>query len=1088
MHAYVVQILQVFPEWGRAMCRSVRLVCVCLLAMATDAWAQQSASSGIVGQVTDSTQSALPGVTVTVTNVGTNATRATVTDADGRFSIPNLPPATYRMRAALDGFGDAQVNPFELRYGEVALRTIMLGVAGVSESVSVQADAPLLQTQSASVGQVVDERQIAALPVSDRSVLQFVALAAGVTSQSFQRGTLDYGRRDQYVTVDGGRDSDTSYAVDGIFLGSLLFNNMSLNPPGDSLQEVSLLRSSFSTEFGQGQAVVSMVTRSGSNQLRGSVYEYFRHDRLNGRNYFAPSDEPEPGFTRNRFGVSAGGRLLRDRVFAFGSYEGLRATQGEVHFASVPDPAFLRGDFSGVSTPILDPLTGAPFAGNIVPQDRIVPYAQLQSAVIPAPNTSGSNNYRAIRNFTDDTDTLSLRFDETLNERHSLFQRYIWSESDQIIPDALTDSGRPQAGRNLALGHTWVISPSLVNEIRFGYNYSYHLFDNMVPGEDYLSRNWVADMGIRNLQGGIDERYLGRPGGSIVGYGGIAPDTGVEQGATDHIFSISSATSKVARRHNLRFGVQAQYRKLYMNTSVNPRGAFTFNGRATGRANSAPNAVADFLLGYCSLCRGQFGTADSNYVSPTVALFFDDVWRITNALTLQAGVRWEYLSPWREIDDLAASVDPATGKIGFHKVPANIPPTLAPLIIPQDGFYPASIVRRDLNNWSPRLGIVYSLTDRTVVRAGFGVYYANLEANELQFSRLIPPFAGRFDVAAGAGELIRVDSLFPDLNEAERFPAPFSLNPDNVTPYTTQWNVNVQRNFFRDYLVEAAYTGSAGRGLWKRYNLNQPIEGTAPLQQRLPYPQFDPAILTSSNDAYSDYHGLSVRLEKRYSSGLFFSGHYQISKFTDNNSGQAESNDTAFAWNKDADHGYSRYHRRHRSSLAFGYELPFGDGRRWLSAGGAAAALLGGWHVSGAVRMQSGVPFTVSGSAIQNLGSYVPSRVNFAPGREEDKGQVDDASPERWFDPTAYVLPPAGFQGTAGRNTLIGPPYRRTDLSIARRLRIAALTLDARAEIFNLLNTTNFGNPSANISNANVGEITTADDARHVQLVLRLLW
>ncbi|MGH9159847.1 MAG: hypothetical protein ACRD2X_07660, partial [Vicinamibacteraceae bacterium] len=355
-------------------------------------------------------------------------------------------------------------------------------------------------------------------------------------------------------------------------------------------------------------------------------------------------------------------------------------------------------------------------------------------------------------------------------------------------------------------------------------------------------------------------------------------------------------------------------------------------------------------------------------------------------------------------------------------------------------------------------------------------------------SRLVPPFAGRFDVVPATGELIAVESLFPDLSAVERFPAPFSLNADNVTPYTTQWNVNIQRNFLRDYLVEVAYTGSAGRKLWKRFNLNQPIEGTTPIEERLPYPNFDPAILTSSNDAYSDFHGLSVRLEKRYSSGVFFAGNYQISRMIDNNSGQIESNDTAFRWNKDADRAYSRYHRRHRSSVTFGYELPFGAGKRWLSGGGAMSALLGGWQLSGALSMQSGVPFTVSGSAIQNLGSYVPSRVNFAPGREDDKGRLDDPTPEGWFDATAYALPPAGFQGTAGRNTLIGPPYRRMDLAITKRFRIAAASLDFRGEIFNLFNHTNFGNPAANISNANVGIITSADDARHVQLVLRLLW
>ena len=265
------------PYEGEAYGPHIGEPCLCGFLIATPPRAQQSASSGIVGQATDSTQAALPGVAVTVVNVATNAQRTTVTDAEGRFSIQNLLAATYQIKARLDGFAEVLLEPFPLRFGEVARRTITMGVASLAEAVTVQAEAPLLQSQSASVGQVITEKQLEELPVADRNVLNLVATSAGVSAKSFIRGALDYGRRDQYVTVDGGRDSDTSYAADGIFLGSLLFNNMALNPPSDSLQEASLQRSSFSTEFGQGQAVVSMVTKSGSNRFSAAAFENFRH-------------------------------------------------------------------------------------------------------------------------------------------------------------------------------------------------------------------------------------------------------------------------------------------------------------------------------------------------------------------------------------------------------------------------------------------------------------------------------------------------------------------------------------------------------------------------------------------------------------------------------------------------------------------------------------------------------------------------------------------------------------------------------------------------------------------------------------------
>jgi hypothetical protein len=831
-----------------------------------------------------------------------------------------------------------------------------------------------------------------------------------------------------------------------------------------------------------------MVTKSGTNRFTGSASEYVRSDAMNARNYFAPT---KPEFKRNQFGFTAGGPIISSRLFVFGGYEGTRETQGEVQFGTtISDPAWLQGDFSGSATLIRDPLTGQPFPGNRIPASRIVPFAQLQLDQIPIANLAGnSNNYRIIRPFTDDTDTATFRLDQPLSNSHNLFQRFMWYDSQQVIPGAFTDQGRPQKGRNLAMGHTWVMSPTLVNEVRFGYNYSYHIADNILNAEDYLSRNWVRDIGLRNLQGGITDAYFGRPGATIAGFGGIVPGTGVFQGATEDVYSISNATSKVAGAHNLRFGFQSQYRKFYQSTPVNPRGGFTFNGRATGAANNMTNAFADFLLGYCSTCTGQFGTADSNYTSPTFAPFFDDVWTVNNKLTLQMGVRWEYLAPWKETNGKEASFDLATGKIAFHKVPDNLPAALLPLVNTQDNFYPAGIVEKDLNNFGPRLGAVYNLTDRTVIRAGFGIYYDNLNLNELQFTRLIPPFAGGYDLSPTGTDLVNVMDMFPDLNAISSFPAPFAMNPSNVTAYTRQWNVNVQRTLGSDLVAEIAYTGSRVRSEHKRYNANQPREGTAPLAERLPYPAFASRILTSDDTGHGRFEGLSLRLDKHYAAGLFFTGSYQISDNKDNGSGEVEANDTALAWDHDADWGYSRYHHRHRGTISFGYELPFGEGKRWLAEGGPLAYVLGNWQVSGVFRANSGHPFTVSVNPLQTLGSFVPARANFAAGREDDKGAIDDPTVARWFDPTAYTVPAAGFQGGAGRNTLIGPAFRRTDLSFSKRFATGGRTrFEFRADVYNLFNNVNFGTPAANISNTNVGTITEAADARSAQLGFRLVW
>ncbi|HEY7284720.1 MAG TPA: carboxypeptidase-like regulatory domain-containing protein, partial [Vicinamibacterales bacterium] len=435
------------------------LVLGVLLVTCGIAHAQQSASSGIQGIVTDSSGAAVPGATVTVTNIGTNAERVTVTDPAGRFSVPNLLPARYRVHVELQGFQAAEVSDLELRDGETARPTLTLAVGGVSEAVSVQAESPLLQTQSASVGQTIGEKQIEALPLSGRSVLSAASLAAGVTPRAFQRGT-QYGRRNEYITVEGGRDSSTNYAIDGVYVRSLRFNNMSLNPPLDAVQQVTLLRNSFSTEYGQGQAVVSMVTKSGSNSLSGSVYEFVRNDAFDSKNFFATSKTP---YDRNQFGVTGGGPIVRNKIFFFGGYEGLRTTQGQTFLASVASPTQLSGNFSALATPILDPTTGQPFPGNIIPTSRFSTFAKVLGPTVPAPNNTGSTNYRVVKNFIDDADSVVLRSDQTLNTKHSLFERYLWADGTQISPGAFTATNLPQKGKNLAIGETWVMAPTWVN-------------------------------------------------------------------------------------------------------------------------------------------------------------------------------------------------------------------------------------------------------------------------------------------------------------------------------------------------------------------------------------------------------------------------------------------------------------------------------------------------------------------------------------------------------------------------------------------------------------------------------------------------
>ena len=1035
--------------------------------------AQESASSGIAGQVTDATQAGVPGATVSVTNIGTSAQRTATTDSQGGFSVPNLPPATYQIRVEKPGFQTAVVSSFELRVGDIAHPIITLGVGAVSESVSVQAEAPLLQTQSGTVGQVIDQKQIENLPLNGRNLVQLASLAAGVSPrQNLQRGGTQYGTRNEYVQVEGGRDGSTNYVIDGVYVRSLRFNNLSLQPSVDTVQEFSVLRNSFSTEYGQGQAAVSAVTKSGTNELHGSLYEFLRNDKLDARNFFAGQ---KPQYRRNQFGATAGGPVIKNKFFVFGGYEELRTRQGQPFLGSVPNPTLLTGNLSSIATTIIDPTAGAPFQGNIIPSNRISKFAQVLTPTIPAPNIAGANNYRIVKSFIDDSETVTFRADQVLSAKHTLFERYIWFDGTQISPATFSATNFPQSGQNLAVGETWTVTPTLVNEVRLGYNRANHLDAPISLG----GRNWVQDVGLQNVAGATDPINFGRPNWTISGFSGQGEGT-ITQGAIENIYSISDAVSKVWGKHTIRFGIQAQNRRFFQITEVPPRGTFTFNGQFSG------NPIADYLLGLCSSCQGAFGSSRSNYRSNTISPFVDDVWQLTPKLTLHVGIRYEYLAPWKEINNQEGAFDAASGKIAYHKVPAQIPASLAPLIINQNNFYPAGILKPDKNNWAPRVGIAYSATPRTVIRTGFGVYYDNMNLNELQFTRLVPPFYGNYTLQPDKTSPLRIDTLFPSLNNIAQFPAPFSVDPNNRTPYTLQWNFNIQQSLGKNMVLEVAYTGSGSHKLAKRFNQNQLNFGTTPAITRTPYPQFAAGILTSDNDANASFNAGSIRVEKRYSAGLFLLANYQFSKNIDNNSGEVEANDTAFRTNKKLDRSVSRYNQAHRAAFSGGYELPIGKGKRWLSNGGPAAYILGGWQVQGISELLSGFYITPSGTNVCNCGSFVPQRVNVV---RSDYGRLDNPTPNRWYDKTAFALPAAGFQGNAGRNKILGPPFRNLDFSVAKNFPITErFKLQYRAEFFNILNHPNFGFPDANISNVTAGVISSAYDGRDIQMGLRLQW
>jgi hypothetical protein len=1035
--------------------------------------AQELTTGTIVGLVQDPSGALVPGATITVTNTATGAERRVTSAQTGDFSVPGLPPSTYDVRVEQSGFRAYQVQGLELRINQVLRLNVRLEVGQVTEAITVAGEVRLLETDTGGLGQVIDHRRVTDMPLNGRNLVSLALISAGISPKPFNRGT-QFGGRDQFVTIEGGRESSTNYLMDGVMARSLRFNNLSIQANIDAVQEFKVNRNSFSSEFGQGQSVITAVTRSGSNEFHGTIYEFLRNDNLDARRFF---DAQKPEFRRNQFGATAGGPMVPNKAFFFAAYEGLREAQGRTLFGRVPEPAQLQGNLSSIATPAIDYTSGQAFPGNIVPQTRISRFARGYNKWFPAPNNPGPNNVRRVQNFIDRYESYTFRFDQNLSSKHQLFERYMWYDGDRITPGAFTDTNNPQRGQNLAVQSTYSLRPNLVNEFKIGYNRAYHFVLPINPGG-----NPVAELGIRNLAGATDPIDFGVPNVNIAGFNSPG-NGGITQGSIENIYTLANNLSWVRGSHTVKIGVEGQNRRYFHLTEVPPRGTFDFNGQYSRVS------IADYLLGTANQAQGALGSSRSNYRSNYLGLFLQEDWRVNQKLTVNLGLRYEYGAPWKEENDLEGYLNPATGLITYHKVPANMPPGLRGLFDPNSGA-PKGIIDPDKNNLAPRIGLAWRpFGDRTVIRSGFGVFYDNVNLNELQFTRLVAPFYGIFTLVGDARTPdVLVDNLFPSLDEIRRFPAPFSVMRDNRTPYAIEYNFNIQRQLSGTWLVEVGYSGSNFHKLWKRFNQNQATfdpTGRIPIIERIPFRAFDPGILTSANDANGHYNGGSIRVEKSYSSGLYLLANYTIAKVIDNNSGEIEANQTRDARNKRLDRGRGRSDQRHRFVTSFGYELPFGQGKPYLaSAAGPARFLVSGWKLQGIVTFLSGFPFHPTAALVHNTGSFVPQIAD-----RIGQGKLQNPTPNLWFDVNAFRVPAIGTQGSSGRNILDGPGTKAFDFSVAKDNRLTEkVRVQFRAEFFNLPNHANFGLPNDNISSGARGTITSAADGRDIQFGLKLTW
>jgi outer membrane receptor protein involved in Fe transport len=933
-------------------------------------------TAAISGTVKDQSGALVPGVQITVTHTETAQKRSAVTDERGDYLVPLLPVGNYEVLAAQPGF-KTSVRRAELQVGDTSRVDFELSIGQATEHVLVTEAVPLVQSESSSVGTVVENRRIVELPLNGREFQNLTLLVPG-TANPAQGSTLGFRGG---ITVAGTREEMTSFTLDGVDIVSGLVKAISFKPSIDMIQEFKVQTSTYSAEFGRtagGQ--ITATTKSGTNNLHGTMYEFLRNSVLDAKNLFDPAG-PIPGFKRNNFGATIGGPIAKDRTFFFGNYEGLILRQAQTRTASVPTPEFLSGDFSKAGKTIIDPVTGVPFPGNIIPQDRINPVSRNIINQYPLPNLAGdpSRNYVSTPTDRRDIHQFTVRVDHRISDKNNIYVRYSFMNDYEEDPfdiyngiTNLPNYGRAdsQRAQSVSIVDTHVFSPTLIGEFRLGYN-RFKQIRTQLSLLDY-PKLW----GISGTTTSPNPRDHGYPAVRVTGYDPIGK-AGLPSDRVDPLYQIIGSITNTRGRHTLKFGAEAnQYGTMRLNNGGG-NGDFTFTGEYTG------DAVADLLLGYPRRASRSIGDTRNPMFNESFSFYLQDDWKATPRLTLNLGVRYDLETPFRSADDRLVRFNPNTGAIeiagnastrrdiGRVDNPAS-PQYNAELALLSQGVKFVDLGKRsissfDKNDVSPRIGLAYRLlgNDRLVLRTGYGVFFNQLLGQYGQTGwNVFPFFITQTFNASLPRPNISIENPFPASAAAATI-SPSSVVEHYRTGYVQNYNFGFQSTPFSDVLLEVTYAGSVSAKLPASRNLNQPRPSpTGSVASRRPYPQFGNISFLDST-ASANFNSLQVRAEKRYTRVLTLAAAYTFSKSMDTTgNGDGDANPPDSLNIRGTMYGVSTFDLKHRLVFSYVYEMPFGSGKKYLAnAGRLVKSLAGGWEISGINTIQSGRPFTVVVSA-----------------------------------------------------------------------------------------------------------------------------
>jgi hypothetical protein len=1070
----------------------------------------QVTTSTIAGTVVDDSGAAVPNAEVTITLGSTGLTRKVNTNDAGEYVVPQLGPGVYRVSAQAQGFQTAVLEAVELQIAQRAIINITLRVGQVTETMTITERPPLVESESASLSQTVARRAINDLPLNGRNYITLGSLSPGVTPQipastgpaSFVSSTTQ--RPDRSILVGGQRESSTSYLFDGIELRNPRVGDSAMTPSIDTVQEFKIQRNFFQAEFGNTPGIINIASRGGTNEYHGGVFWFLRNNFMDARNFFSPTVEP---FKRNQFGFYAGGPAIKNRLFVFGNYEGFRQRLGVIQRGIFPRQTQLQGDFTGGPV-IHDPLTfnaatntRTPFPGNRIPGDRINRVSRNLFPYIPvtdSPIVSGANLVGTPVQRLDDNQ-YNIRGDYLINSNHSLFGRYSWQDAP-LFPAAL----QPLGGRlvtskayNAVAQLTSTLTPTVVNVFRASYSYA-TLFGKQVT----VDRDLAAEVGITGVS--TVPLNWGLPTVGFQGYSGIGSD-GLTQGNVLHNYQLQDAVTWIKGSHTIKAGYEVRQSRNLLDSDNSPRGSFTFNASFTAAVNPANGnpvagtgeGVADFLLGYPTNMGGAVGTSLTHFRFWTHNAFVQDDWKVSRELTLNYGIRYEFIGPPTPIAQERGNV------YGFD---FNTGRQLFPVL----GQIRDSIVNPDYKNWAPRFGFAYNpqWANKFVFRGGVGIYFDQAQMNETQFITNGPPVFRQqlFNVTGRGlpefefGRNALPITVIPPIDENYQTPQGtnlFAQEIDGRKPRVYMLNFSVQRSFGNDWVAEAAYVGSRGRRLSKRYNsyanatpgiLYDVTPGVATHFPRLT------GMLYSSLAGWSEFHAMNLRLEKRLSAGTSLLAAYTFGKSLDSDSGGSFGSPNLNPANFQLDKGPSDFDINHRIVGSGVYELPFGRNKKYFSGiGRAADAFVGGWQLNVIATWQSGVRRSVVAPNATTIG-FITQRADFTgidpkssfngitPG--EDFGGANTS--RYWFNPAAFRNPAPLKFGTTGRTTMVGPSWTNFDLSAFKNFMITeAAILQLRWEVFNSFNNVQFNPAEMNVTSPVFGTLQSAQRPRVMQVALR---